>query len=368
MGIFASRAPTPEQMVANWGHRMIAAGIDYNDFMETIPRIKVYWEDWCREWCVTAAAHEELARTAEEHGSPISAGEACFQAALGYHYACLHFIWDHSQYIPAHDKRVALYAKAAPYLDPPAVRHEAPFGKLRMPGYLRLPASESGTTAAGARHPPVVVMVSGTDSTKEEHHAMENVFLRRGLATFSFDGPGQGETWFKAAMPVDFERSTSAVIDYLLTLPSVDGTRVGLYGQSLGGYLAPRSAAHDPRVMACVASGGSYDRTFMLKNLEDPSQRARHEQLYKVSAWEDLERIIRASTMEGMARNIRCPLMVVHGTRDFVPLEHSQRLVKEASGPTELLVMEGGRHCSTNMGYRWRPRAGDFMARHLGVR
>lgn len=74
---------------------------------------------------------------------------------------------------------------------------------------------------------------------------------------------------------------------------------MGLYGQSLGGYLAPRSAAHDPRVMACVASGGSYDRTFMLKNLEDPSQRARH--------------------------------------------------------------------CSTNMGYRWRPRAGDFMARHLGV-
>ena len=97
MGIFGARAPSPEQMVATWGHRMIVAGIDYNDFMETIPRIKVYWEDWCREWCVTAAVHEDLARMAEEYGSPISAGEACFQAALGYHYACLHFIWDHSR-------------------------------------------------------------------------------------------------------------------------------------------------------------------------------------------------------------------------------------------------------------------------------
>ncbi len=360
MGIFASRSPSPEQMVATWGHRMIAAGIDYNDFMETVPRIKVYWEDWCREWCATAAAHEALALAAGKSGAAVTAAEACFQAALGYHYACLHFIWDHAQYTPAHEKRVALYAKAAPYLRPPAVRHEVPFGELRMPGYLRLPDG-------GARRPPVVIMVSGTDSTKEEHASTENVFLRRGVATFSFDGPGQGETWFKAAMPVDFERSVSAVIDYLGTLAAVDGRRVGLYGQSLGGYLAPRAAAHDARVQACVASGGSYDRTFMLKNLEDPAQRARHEQLYKVSEWADLERIIRASTMEGMARNIRCPLMIVHGTRDFVPLEHSQRLVREAAGPTELLVMEGGRHCSFNMAYRWRPHAGDFLARHLGA-
>lgn len=362
MGIFASRAPNQEQMVANWGHRMIAAGIDYNDFVGTIPRIKAYWEDWCREWCVTAAVHEKLAQDAEARGAALSAGEAYFQAALGYHYACLHFIWDHDQYIPAHRKRVALYAKAAPHLDPPAERHEVPFGELRMPAYLRLPST---ATAGQDKRPPVVIFVSGTDSTKEEHHTMEDVFLRRGMATFSFDGPGQGETWFKAAMPVDFERSTSAVVDYLLTLRAVDGTRVGLYGQSLGGYLAPRSAAHDERIKACVASGGSYDRLFMLKHLEDPAQRARHEQLYKVSEWSDLERIIRASTLDGMASNIRCALMLVHGTRDFVPMEHSQRLVKEAAGPTQLLVMEGGRHCSTNLAYRWRPLAGEFMARYL---
>jgi len=247
MGVFASRSPTQEQMIANWGHRMIAAGIDYNDFIETVPRIKVYWEDWCREWCATASIHEELARAAESGGSAVSAAEASFQAALGYHYACLHFIWDHAQYVPAHEKRVALYAKAAPYFEPAAARHEIPFGGLRMPGYLRVPANR-------VKSPPLVIMVSGTDSTKEEHRSNEDVFLRRGMATLSFDGPGQGETWFKAAMPVDFERSVSAVIDYAGTLAAVDGTRIGLYGQSLGGYLAVRAAAHDPRVRACVAT------------------------------------------------------------------------------------------------------------------
>lgn len=357
--VFAARQPSQDQMVGNWGHRMIAAGIDYNDFLITVGRIKIYWEDWCREWCVTAAMHEGFAVEHEKRGHMISAAESYFQAALGYHYACLHFIWDHDQYIPAHAKRVALFAKAAPHLDPPAVPHTVPFGDLRMPGYLRMPP--------GVDKPPVVIMVSGTDSTKEEHNSMETVFLRRGIATFSYDGPGQGETWFHAAMPVDFERSTSAVIDYLETLPQVDGKRVGLYGQSLGGYLAPRAAAYDQRVRACVASGGSYDRTFMLKHLEDPSQRGRHEQLYKVTEWAEIERIIRASSMEGMAKNIACPLMLVHGTKDFVPMEHSERLVREAQGPTELFVMEGGRHCSTNMSYRWRPYSGDFMGRYLNV-
>jgi dienelactone hydrolase len=357
--VFAARQPDQEQMVANWGHRMIAAGIDYNDFLNTIGRIKVYWEDWCREWCATAAVHEELAREHAARGATISAAEANFQAALGYHYACLHFIWDHSQYIPAHEKRVALYAQAAPHLDPPATRHEVPFGDLRMPAYLRLPG--------GVSRPPVVVLISGTDSTKEEHRATEDVFLKRGMATFSYDGPGQGETWFKAAMPVEFEHSASAVIDYLEKLPQVNAQRLGVYGQSLGGYLAPRAAAHDPRIKACVASGGSYDRAFMLKHLEDPSQRGRHEQLYKVTEWSEIERIIRASTLDGMAKNIRCPLMIVHGTRDFVPMEHSERLIREAAGETRLLVMEGGRHCSFNMVYRWRPHAGDFVARHLGA-
>ena len=44
---------------------------------------------------------------------------------------------------------------------------------------------------------------------------MEDGFLRRGMATFTFDGPGQGETWFQGGMIVDFERATSAVIDYV---------------------------------------------------------------------------------------------------------------------------------------------------------
>ena len=55
-----------------------------------------------------------------------------------------------------------------------------------MVGNLRRPP--------GLDRPPLVLLIAGLDSTKEEFFAVENIFLARGLATFSLDGPGQGET------------------------------------------------------------------------------------------------------------------------------------------------------------------------------
>ena len=41
--------------------------------------------------------------------------------------------------------------------------------------------------------------------------------------------------------------------------PDVDASRIALEGLSLGGYLAPRAAAFEPRLAACIANGGVYD-------------------------------------------------------------------------------------------------------------
>ncbi len=53
--------PTVDHVLKTWAPRMIVQGIDYNDLMTTAERIGS-WEDWCREWCATAAGHEEFAR------------------------------------------------------------------------------------------------------------------------------------------------------------------------------------------------------------------------------------------------------------------------------------------------------------------
>ena len=121
------------------------------------------------------------------------------------------------------------------------------------------------------KKPPVVVIISGLESTKEEARTMEDGLLRRGLATFTFDGPGQGESWFQGGLIVEFERATSAVIDYLERLPQVDAKRLGVFGPSMGGYLAPRSAACDQRIKACASRAACMTALACLTVLTIPS-------------------------------------------------------------------------------------------------
>ena len=182
--------PTVDHVLKTWASRMIVQGIDYNDLMTTGERIRT-WDDWCREWCVTAAGHEKFARENEAKGNRASATEAYLMASMAYHFGCNNSPHNLDEYIPAAKKRVECYAKAAPYLDPPAVRHEVPFETFRLASYLRVPP--------GSKKPPVVIIISGLESTKEEARTMEDSFLRRGMATFTFDGPGQGRAGFKAA-------------------------------------------------------------------------------------------------------------------------------------------------------------------------
>src|SRR5215471_8565416 len=178
--------PTVDHVLKTWAPRMIVQGIDYNDFMTTSARIRT-WADWCRAWCVTAAGHEEFARDNEEKGNRESATEAYLLASMAYHFACNNSPQNLDEYIPAAKKRVECYAKAAPYLDPPAERHEVPFENFRMAAYLRMPP--------GIKRPPVVGVIPGLESAKEGARNVENCFLRPGPATFGFDRPGQGGRW-----------------------------------------------------------------------------------------------------------------------------------------------------------------------------
>src|SRR5262249_40637334 len=144
-----------------------------------------------------------------------------------------------------HARAVRCLTDALRYLDPPGRRVEIPFEGTRMVGVLREPP--------GVGPHPVMIMIPGLDSAKEELRRTEELFLERGIATFSVDGPGQGEAEYDLAIRGDWEVPGAAIIDYLVTEPALDPDRIGVWGVSLGGYYAPRVASGDGRVKACVA-------------------------------------------------------------------------------------------------------------------
>ena len=213
--------------INNWAPRFTSQGVDYNDFFRTTARVE-NWEDWCREWVATGDLHHELAVKAEANGNRISAGEAYIGAALCYHFGKFLFQDFHDEYMSASQKSVQVYAKGLKLLDPDAEFIEIPFDGAKMVGTLR--------RLAGADHPPLILLLPGLDSTKEEFFYWEDVFLKRGFATFSLDGPGQGECGYNSFIRPDYESAISTALDVLSKRTDIDAKRIGLAGVSLGGY------------------------------------------------------------------------------------------------------------------------------------
>ena len=343
---------------AHWANRFVANGTDYGDFQATLARI-TRWDDWCREWGLTAAHYERLAEGAEAAGHAETAAGAWQRAALAWHWGKFVFVDHPDEQRAAHDRAVDCYRKAAGALSPPAELVHIPYAGTALPAYLRVPAGGRG---------PAVIMVPGLDSTKEELQATAEYFLARGLATLAVDGPGQGESEYELPLEPAYEKVVTAAVDYLAGRDDLDDSgRVGLFGVSLGGYFAARGAAYEQRITATVALAGPYRFDLDWDNL--PAQtRATFRQ--RSGAGSERQARSRAAllTLEGAAKLITRPLLVVGGGQDsIVPARHQERLAQEAPG-AELVIYPDGSHGVTNHAYESRSRMADWLAAHLAAR
>jgi 2,6-dihydroxypseudooxynicotine hydrolase len=345
--------------ISHWSPRFTTNGVTAGDFGRITGSLE-RWADWCAAWSAVAAEHELLGRDALAAGRDMSAGAHLSQAAVYFHFAKFLFVDDLDQMRAAHLNAVRCLNDALPYLDPPGRRIEIPFDGAQLAGVLREPAGDGPH--------PVVIMLSGLDSAKEELRSTEELFLARGLATFSVDGPGQGEAEYDLAIRGDWEVPGAAIIDRLSAEPSLDENRIAVWGVSLGGYYAPRVASGDDRVRACVALAGPFNFAGNWDNLPVLTREA-----FRVRSKSPDSGTARAVagqlSLEGRASLIRCPLLVVMGKLDrLIPWTEAARLVEEAGGPAELLLLEEGNHGCANLAPFHRYRTADWVAGQLGAR
>jgi 2,6-dihydroxypseudooxynicotine hydrolase len=287
----------------------------------------------------------------------LTAGECLQRAGVYYHFASFLFVNDIAQMKAAHMKAVECRRAALPHLRPPGERVQIPYEGKTLPGILRKPAGDD--------KPPVVVMAVGLDSTKEEGEAYEAPFLARGMATLIFDGPGQGEAQYDFAIRGDYEAPVGSVLDYIETRRDLDAARIGMWGVSLGGYYAPRAAAFDKRIMACIALGGPFNWAEVWDGLPQLTREAFRVRSH-CETQEQARKNAAALTLEGIAQHITCPIFIVNGRLDrIVPAADAERLAREVKGPAELMMIEDGNHIATNRAYRWRSQSADWMREQL---
>ncbi len=321
-------------MFVEWGFRPA-------DVKRTTERIKIPGQV-VKEWARTAAQEEELAREAEGGGHRESAAEFYYRAALYYGPACgvIHANTPRKRELYA--RMVHCYEKFTEYFDESYVRRvEIPFenGKT-IPGILQ--------TVPGVSNAPCVLVIPGMDTIKEYMPSpYHNHFRRRGMATLTIDGPGQGESNIRENWVTldNFERAGSAALDFLETRPEVDANRVAVYGWSMGSYWAPRIAAHDSRIRALVGAMGVYEQKDTIFKHGKPAYRANYMYMSNTYNEQEFDALTDQMLLTPLAEKIQCPTLLAMGEFDeLCPLEDGERLFDTLVCPKELWVYENETH------------------------
>jgi len=345
------------ELVRYWVPRLAADGVDSSD-IEAVRAQVATWEDWPRTWTQRGAEHLAWARQCLAEGHRLTGGEALARASLCYHFGQIITYNDPATKADLQRLKVDAFREAAALLRPPAERVEVPWRTLTLPGYLRLPE--------GVRPAPCVVLIPGLDATKEDFHSFTELCLRRGLGTFAFDGPGQGEVRPSSPLVDGYEGSILAAVSALAGRPEIDPERIALLGRSLGGHYAMRAAAADARIAAAVVFGGFHDLTHWEEI--PPLTREGFRQATGAATEEEARRLLASVNLEGILGYITCPVLVVHGKRDaIIPWQQAVRIAEELPAGATLWLDEDGVHCCHNHAVRYRPAMADWLAKTLSV-
>ena len=187
------------------------------------------------------------------------------------------------------------------------------------------------------------------------------------MATLAIDGPGQGEAEYDIPICGDYERAAKAVCDWIEERNDLDPKRIAIWGVSLGGYYAPRAAAFEKRVRACIALSGPFEWNRIWDGLPELTRETFRVRSHAMNERDAREKA-KTLTMAEAAPQIKCPIFIVTGRQDrLVPATEAERLARSVAGPVELMIVEDGGHNANNRPYRYRSRTADWLAAQFGL-
>jgi dipeptidyl-peptidase-4 len=198
---------------------------------------------------------------------------------------------------------------------------------------------------------PVIVDVYGGPHIQlvqrhwENSSLFDQLLAQNGFLVWTLDNRGswgRGHAWesviFKDMGRHELEDQLAGV-EYLKSLPYVDGGRIGIRGWSYGGYMTLYALTHAPEVFKCGAAGAPvtawkfYDSIYTERYMRTPS--------------ENPEGYKNGSPLEAAA-NLRARLLIIHGTSD--DNVHMQNTINfldaliRAGKPYELHLQPGQKH------------------------
>jgi alpha-beta hydrolase superfamily lysophospholipase len=126
---------------------------------------------------------------------------------------------------------------------------------LELAGILHLPPDAK----PGERRPAFMVLHGfGSNKDSGTSRTVAELFTSLGYVALRFDMRGCGESEGKRGRVICLEQveDTRSALSFLQTRNEVERERIAVYGHSFGAAVAIYAAGVEPRIAACVSSGG----------------------------------------------------------------------------------------------------------------
>jgi uncharacterized protein len=209
-----------------------------------------------------------------------------------------------------------------------------------------------GWWMAAASTAPTIVVLHGVKKNRTDVLRASLVLRRAGFNVLMLDGRAHGNSEGRFVTYGFYERrDVESAIEWLITQKGIDRNRVGLAGESMGAAIALQVAAHNPWIRAVWA-----DSPFasLRRVAEEFVRRVTHlpAAVLNPVLWTtmrvanyrgkfDLEMV---NPLE-LAAAIKCPVSLVHGTKDqLVDKAHSKQIYEALADEKEIWFVEGARH------------------------
>lgn len=208
----------------------------------------------------------------------------------------------------------------------------------RLRGWFISAIGRGGTWPAPA---PAILHVHGNAGNIESHVWFTEYLPVAGFNVLIFDYRGYGESEGVARRRGPLIEDTEAALDYLLGRGDVDRTRIGMYGQSLGGAIGLNVMAKRPEIrvaviesafaswreMAGCAIGGD-EPNFACRSLASMLIPDTHRP-------------------DAAIAKIDRPMLLLHGSADgIIPISHSRKLAAANTQHAKLIELNGADHNS----------------------
>ncbi|WP_020606826.1 alpha/beta hydrolase family protein [Spirosoma spitsbergense] len=276
-------------------------------------------ESFHKAWVNMGDTVYDIGETALENQNPITARRSYLRAFNYLRTAEFFLKPSDSRKMPTYLKAREAFLKAIAHFEQKPLQVEVPFEAGQadlsfLPGYLFAPV--------GVKNPPLMIMFGGLDSLAEElYFGISQHLNERGIALLAMDGPGQGYALRvnHILTRYDYNVAGTAVLDWVIAnlADHVDTSRIGIGAVSMGGYMAARCAAFDPRFKVCMVFGAVWSYYDIWKNRPDNHPLAEIVQhIVGASTMADARERLKQFALDGVADKISMPTYILHGEDD----------------------------------------------------